>query len=110
MSLILLAPQNRSRQNQEKLRKCQSASFGICALFATGVLFFRIVLMQLLSKGVEAGCRQSQEDRHSCLSFLPDRNVWPPVFFNFAVLLGAEVRDFGQPRGCASEGSAALIA
>ncbi|MCC6125943.1 MAG: hypothetical protein IT426_13340 [Pirellulales bacterium] len=33
-----------------------------------------------------AGGLQSQEDRHSCLSFLPDRNVWPPDFCIFAVL------------------------
>jgi hypothetical protein len=30
---------------------------------------------------------QSQEDRHSCPSFLPDRNVWPPGLYDFAALL-----------------------
>jgi hypothetical protein len=35
----------------------------------------------------KAGELQSQEDRHSCLSFLPDRNVWPPGLFDFADLL-----------------------
>jgi hypothetical protein len=41
---------------------------------------------------------QSQEDRHSCLSFLPDRNVWPPVIQDFAVLLGRKRQENDKNR------------